>query len=195
MVKAAGAEVLLSRTGYTGEDGYELYCAPSSAPAVWKALEGAGAVPCGLGARDILRLEARLPLYGHELADDINPLEAGLDRFVITQGRAFPGRDVLAETRERGVSRLLFGLEMTEPGVARQGYPVYSQNRLAGQVTSGGKSPARDSFIALALLEKDAAAEGDVVEVEIHGKRRAARVVKTPFYRRNRINGRDFIDN
>ena len=197
MVEAAGVPVLLSRTGYTGEDGFELYCDPADAPRLWTALEGAGAVPCGLGARDILRLESALPLYGHELADGITPMEAGLGMFVKPEKDAFLGREILAAQKQNGAPRRLYGLEMEEAGVPREGYAVFAAESGAGPdggsegetrlgtVTSGGKSPARNAFIALALLKNGSVGVGDAVEVEIRGKRKRARVVKKPFYRRN----------
>ncbi len=184
-VKVAGIDVLLSRTGYTGEDGFELYCSADDAAALWKILEDAGAEPCGLGARDVLRLEARLPLYGHELKDDISPLEAGIGMFVKLDKDDFIGRTVLAAQKEEGIPRRVYGLEMTQAGVAREGYPVYAEGEEAlGVVTSGGRSPVRESFIALALLKRGSVKIGDKVEVEIRGKRKSAIVVKTPFYKR-----------
>lgn len=186
MVKAAGVEVLLSRTGYTGEDGYELYCAAADAEVLWNTLLDAGAVPCGLGARDVLRLEARLPLYGHELEKDITPLEAGLGMFVKLDKERFVGKTSLAAQKEQGIPRRLYGLEMVDAGVAREGYEVLLDDRILGRVTSGGKSPIRDSFIALALLERGSVQVDDEVDIDIRGKRRKAVVVKTPFYRRNR---------
>jgi len=186
--QVAGIEVLISRTGYTGEDGYELYCSPGDAGTLWTALEDAGAAPCGLGARDVLRLEARLPLYGHELSADISPLEAGLAPFVKLDKEDFVGREALAAMKAEGLPRRLYGLEMTEPGVAREGYRVLAddseQPRLLGRITSGGRSPVRGSFIALALLDRGSVQVGDRVQVEIRGRLRAAEVVKTPFYRR-----------
>lgn len=198
MTHAAVVPALLSRTGYTGEDGFELYCNPKDAPRLWKALIEAGAVPCGLGARDILRLEAALPLYGHELADDISPIEAGLGMFVKMEKGPFIGRDVLANQKENGAPRRLYGLEMMDSGVPREGYAVFAATnggdnapaaettakRRLGFVTSGGKSPARGAFIALALLERGLVKIGDEVDVEIRGKKKRARVVKKPFYRR-----------
>lgn len=183
MVSVAGVEVLLSRTGYTGEDGFELYCSPENAVGLWKALEDAGAEACGLGARDVLRLEARLPLYGHELTDEISPLEAGIGMFVNLDKDEFTGREALVAQKEHGIPRRVYGLEMTEAGVAREGYSVYTAE-LLGTVTSGGRSPVRESFIALALLKRGSVKIGDTVEVEIRGKRKSARIVKTPFYRR-----------
>jgi aminomethyltransferase len=183
VVKVAGFDALVSRTGYTGEDGFELYCRPEDAVGLWQSMENAGAAPCGLGARDVLRLEARLPLYGHELRDDITPLEAGLGMFVKFDKEDFVGRNALAAQKEEGIPRRLYGLEMIDAGVPREGYSVYAADRL-GFVTSGGPSPVRDGFIALALLKRGAVSVDDEVDVEIRGKKKRAKVVKTPFYRR-----------
>lgn len=184
MILVADVLVLLSRTGYTGEDGFELYCRPEEAADLWKILEDAGAEPCGLGARDVLRLEARLPLYGHELTDDISPLEAGIGMFVKLDKGEFTGRETLAAQKASGIPRRVYGLEMIDPGVAREGYPVYSGDNILGKITSGSRSPIRNSFIALALLVRDSVNIGDLVDVEIRGKMKSARIVKTPFYRR-----------
>ena len=185
--------VLISRTGYTGEDGFELYVRAADAPALWKALEAASAVPCGLGARDLLRLEAALPLYGHELTDSISPLEAGLAPFVKLDKDEFIGKTVLQSQKMNGIPRRVFGLEMIDAGVAREGYDVYaasgdsSQSESpVGRITSGGKSPERGAFIALAILENSGLKIDDVVEVDIRGKRKKARIVKKPFYKRMR---------
>ena len=191
MLKVGGVQTLLSRTGYTGEDGFELYCATEDAVKLWTLLEDAGAAPCGLGARDVLRLEARLPLYGHELKDDISPLEAGIGMFVKLDKKNFNGKNVLAAQKENGIPRRMYGLEMTQAGVPREGYPVFRTGDTTGEsplgtVTSGGKSPIRESFIALALLQRGSVKIGDTVEVKIHGKRKSAVIVKTPFYQRNK---------
>lgn len=185
IVKIAGCDVLLSRTGYTGEDGFEIYCRTEDASALWKLLIQAGGIPCGLGARDVLRLEARLPLYGHELGDEISPLEAGIGMFVKLEKEDFIGREALALQKAEGIPRRLYGLEMLDAGVAREGYEVFSgEGQSLGYVTSGGKSPVLDRFIALALLKRDSVSIGDEVMIDIRGKRKTARVVKTPFYRR-----------
>ena len=182
----AGIQLLLSRTGYTGEDGFELYCAPERAGDLMAALEKAGARPCGLGARDSLRLEARFPLYGHELSPEVGPLEAGLSPFVKLDKPDFRGRGALAAQRQQGIPRRLYGIEMAQPGVPREGYPVFpsSGSGQLGFVTSGGKSPVRGTFIALALLKGGSVKVGDTVEVDIRGKKKTANVVEIPFYRR-----------
>ena len=175
---------LISRTGYTGEDGYELYCSPSQAPELWNILLNAGAIPCGLGARDLLRLEARLPLYGHELLQSISPLEAGLSLFVKLDHRQFIGHGALAHQKEQGIPRRLYGLVMEDSGVPREGYPIQFNNQELGVVTSGGKSPSLNRFIALALLQRGSVKVGDTVDVIIRGKKKRATIVKTPFYKR-----------
>ncbi|MCK5735409.1 MAG: glycine cleavage system aminomethyltransferase GcvT, partial [Spirochaetaceae bacterium] len=135
--------------------------------------------------------EARLPLYGHELKDDISPLEAGVGFFVKLDKEAFNGKKVMAVQKENGIPRRVYGLEMTQAGVAREGYEVYASgaaegSEALGKVTSGGRSPIRESFIALALLKRGSVKIGDSIEVEIRGKRKSAIIVKTPFYRRDK---------
>ncbi len=188
-----GYEVLVSRTGYTGEDGFEIYCSNESAPIIWDSLLGAGKhfgiVPCGLGARDSLRLEAKLPLYGHELSSTITPLEANLSYFVDLEGQDFCGRNALVKQKEEGIPRTLRGIRMLDRGVPRQGYPVYltGAEKPAGFVTSGTKSPTLNEFIGLILIERGTGLKiGDTLEVEIHNKRKIAELVRTPFYKKNR---------
>ncbi len=192
-VALAAAEVLISRTGYTGEDGFEIYCDSGDAAAVWNAVleNGApeGLVPCGLGARDTLRLEAKLPLYGHEITEKISPLEANLSYFVNLEGEDFCGRDALLAQKESGIPRTLRGIIMVDRGVPREGYPVYrvDGDTPIGQVTSGAKSPTLDAFIGLVLMERGSGLKiGDEIEVEIHRKRKKAKLVKTPFYKNTR---------
>ncbi len=184
-----GVKCLVSRTGYTGEDGFELYCNSNDAVALWNELlklgEPFGLVPCGLGARDTLRMEAKLPLYGHEISDTITPLEANLGVFVVLDGKNFIGHDVLQAQKDAGVPRTLRGIEMIDPGVPRQGYPVWIGDQQVGYITSGAKSPTLDIFCGYALLDRSTALKfGDEVEVEIHGKRKRAKIVRTPFYKR-----------
>lgn len=186
--EAAGVSSVISRTGYTGEDGFELYLPASQAMALWRRLLAAGEAfgmrPCGLGARDTLRLEARLPLYGHEITDDITPLEAGLAPFVKLDAAEFPGHAVLARQKEQGRGRKLVGLRMTERGIPRAGYGVYKDDEAIGFITSGTMSPTLHEAIGLALVAADAASVGDALTVDIRGKRTACEVVKTPFYKR-----------
>lgn len=188
-VEVGGIQVLLSRTGYTGEDGFELLVEAQLATSLWEKLwevgSGMGMALCGLGARDTLRFEAALPLYTQELGPSISPLEAGLSRFVRFAGRSFVGREALLKQRLEGVSRRLVGLEMAGKGIARSGYPVWGEGRQLGVVTSGMPAPTLQKNLALALLSSEA--EGlSTLEVEVRGKRVEARVVPTPFYRRDK---------
>ena len=192
-VSLAGAEVLISRTGYTGEDGFEIYCAAGEGAAVWNAVleNGAseGLIPCGLGARDTLRLEAKLPLYGHEITQTISPLEANLSYFVDLEGENFCGREALLAQKDSGIPRTLRGITMVDRGVPREGYPVYrvDGDTPIGHVTSGAKSPTLDEFIGLVLMERGSGLKiGDEIEVEIHRRRKKAKLVKTPFYKNTR---------
>jgi len=185
-VNVAGVPALLSRTGYTGEDGFEIYVQADSALKVWEAIMEAGAefhvMPAGLGARDTLRLEAALALYGHELSPDISPLEAGLDRFVKLDKADFIGREALIKQKEGGISRKLVGLEMIDKGVPRQGYEVQVEGKNAGYITSGSFSPTLKKNIALALIEVSHAVPGSRVDVVVRNKALKAEVVKIPFY-------------
>jgi aminomethyltransferase len=183
-----GVDLLLSRTGYTGEDGFELYLPPGDAGHIWdellKAGKEEGLVPAGLGARDTLRFEACLPLYGQELSEDITPLEAGLDFFVKLSKEDFIGRVSLLEQKEKGLKRKIAGLEMVEKGVPRHGYEVKSQGKSVGVITSGSYAPSLEKYLALALLDIDYVEIGREVHVDIRGKDRLARVAETPFYKR-----------
>ncbi|RCW51738.1 glycine cleavage system aminomethyltransferase GcvT [Paenibacillus prosopidis] len=183
-----GAPALLSRTGYTGEDGFEIYCAASDAPAIWKELlasgEPNGLIPAGLGARDTLRFEARLPLYGQELSKSISPLEAGLGFFVKLDKGSFIGRDALVLQKNEGVPRKLVGLELIDRGIPRSHYPVYAEGSLIGEVTTGTQSPTLKRNLGLALIDAAYAGINTEVWVEIRGKHLKAQVVKTPFYKK-----------
>ena len=185
----AGMRCMVSRNGYTGEDGFEIYCDNEHAVRLWRALLEAGSefgiLPCGLGARDTLRLEAKLPLYGHEISDEISPLEANLGVFVKLAKSDFCGKKALSEQHLQGIPRSLRGIEMLDPSVPRNGYRVYLGDRDIGFVTSGTKSPTLGIFCGYVLIDRNCGLSfGDTVEVEIHGKRRKARLVKTPFYKR-----------
>ncbi|UNK16345.1 glycine cleavage system aminomethyltransferase GcvT [Paenibacillus sp. N3/727] len=183
-----GTSVLLSRTGYTGEDGFEIYCPAESASVIWKELLAAGEpnglIPAGLGARDTLRFEAKLALYGQELSDTISPLEAGLGYFVKLDKGNFIGRDALALQKNEGVQRKLVGVELIDRGIPRSHYPVYVDNSLIGEITSGTQSPTSKRNLGLALIDSRFAAVGTEVSIEIRGKRLKAVVVKTPFYKK-----------
>lgn len=187
-VDVAGVDCLVSRTGYTGEDGFELYCAPDGAATVWQALLAAGQdegiLPCGLGARDTLRLEAAMPLYGHEMDETVDPLEAGLG-FAVKMGKdGFIGRDAIAAKGEP--SRARVGLEVTGRGIVREHEPVFKDGVQVGQTTSGTYCPHVKKACAMALVAAGSLSEGDEVEVEVRGRRVAARVVPLPFYKRSK---------
>ena len=187
--------ILIARTGYTGEDGFEIYI-PSdeeTSARVWNEVLAAGkefgAVPCGLGARNTLRLEAKLPLYGHEISDTINVWEAGLDRFCKMEKAEFIGREALEQARTTGLKRTLIGLEMIERGIARDGYKVLdSTDAEVGYVTSGSPAPFLKKNIALAYVPPDFAGPGSELLVEIRGQGVKAKVVPTPFYKRSKKN-------
>ncbi len=183
--------ILIARTGYTGEDGFEIYV-PSdekTSAMVWNEVLAAGkefgVVPCGLGSRNTLRLESKLPLYGHEISDTINVWEAGLDRFCKMDKLDFVGRGALEEAKAEGVKRTLVGLEMVERGIARDGYKVQDDTgREIGYVTSGSYAPFLKKNVALAYVPPEFAEIGKTVKVEIRGQGVKAHVVPTPFYKR-----------
>ena len=185
-ITIGGIQCLISRTGYTGEFGYELYCAAGEGPALWDLLletgKDVGLIPCGLGARDTLRLEAAMPLYGHELTDDIGPLEAGLDFAVKLNKDDFIGKAGLEGRLPLTKTRV--GLEVTGRGIVREHQDIYIGDRLAGQTTSGTHAPFLGKAIAMAYLSPDDAAEGTQVEVDVRGRRVACKVVPLPFYKR-----------
>jgi len=184
--KIAGVVTLVSRTGYTGEDGFELYAAAADTERLWTALLDAGradgVAPIGLGARDTLRLEMRYALYGNDIDDTTNPLEAGLGWIVKPAKGEFLGREAIERVRAAGPARKLVGLEMTERAVARHGYPVVKDGAPTGVVTSGSYGPSVDRYIALAYVGSAHAAVGTELGVEIRGQVKSARVVKTPFH-------------
>jgi aminomethyltransferase len=181
----AGAPCLVSRTGYTGEDGFELYHDAQHAPQLWNALLGAGSVtPCGLGARDTLRLEAGLALYGNDIDDTVTPLEAGLGWLVKMQKGDFVGHDALARQKEQGITRKLVGFTSADRAIPRHGYPVFYHNEQTDIVRSGTMSPTLGTPIGTTYLPLSGAKEGAFFEVEVRGKRVGAVVVKMPFYRR-----------
>jgi glycine cleavage system T protein (aminomethyltransferase) len=183
-----GVPAIISRTGYTGEDGFELYFAPDGAERLWSALlevgRGDGLVPVGLGARDTLRLEMKYALYGHELSPEISPLEAGLGWITKLDKPSFVGAAALRRQKEQGVPRRLVGLQMTEAGVPRADYPLFAGDAEVGVVTSGTMSPSLRVGIALALVRPDCAAAGTPLQVGIRNRKVAAEVVKTPFIRK-----------
>jgi aminomethyltransferase len=183
--------ILIARTGYTAEDGFEIYVSAEEATSarVWneilKAGKEFGIVPCGLGARNTLRLEGKLALYGHEISDTVNVWEAGLARFCKMEKGEFVGRDALQKAKAEGVTRTLVGLEMVGRGIARDGYKVLDGGgREIGYVTSGSPAPFLKKNIALAYVPPEFAAIGTAVQVEIRGQGVGAQVVPTPFYKR-----------
>ncbi len=185
--KVGGVDCILSRTGYTGEDGFEIYTPPAAACSVWEAIlnEGGDRVaPCGLGARDTLRLEAKMPLYGHELDKDITPLEAGLGRFVKLDKPSFIGKEALAKQKAEGLQRKLMEFEMLGRGVPREGYEVEKKGVRIGHVTSGGYFPTLDKKLGLCLIKSEFAEAGGEIEIIIRKKSVKARLGKGLFYKR-----------
>ena len=191
MAEVAGAEAMVSRTGYTGEDGFEIYLAPEDAPAVWAALMEAGRSfgikPIGLGARDTLRLEMGYALYGHELSEKISPIEAGLKRYVSFDGRGFIGEEALKVQHDSGVARTLVGLRMKDAGIPRAGYIVTAGGREAGVVSSGTSSPSLKAGVALAFVDAHLKEPGTGVQVMIRNRAAAAEVSTVPFYKKKRL--------
>jgi aminomethyltransferase len=190
----AGSPAIVSRTGYTGEDGFELTVPAPAAVVIWEKLLAAGhdqgVMAAGLGARDTLRLEAAMPLYGHELSEEINPLEAGLGFAVNLENRMFPGRDALAKLKQSPLARVRIGLELSGKRVPREHYPILrgpeaGSRTQIGEVTSGTFSPTLNRPIAMGYVRPDAADPGAELFVDIRGQSEPARVVKLPFYRRS----------
>jgi aminomethyltransferase len=183
--------ILIARTGYTAEDGFEIYIPADEATSarVWNEVLEAGkefgVVPCGLGSRNTLRLEGKLPLYGHEISDTLNVWEAGLDRFCKMEKPEFIGREALEKAKVSGLKRTLIGLEMVDRGIARDGYKVQdASGHEIGYVTSGSLGPYIKKNIALAYVPPEFASLGTEVKVEIRGQGVRAQVVPTPFYKR-----------
>jgi aminomethyltransferase len=179
-----GASAIVSRTGYTGEDGFEVYVAPEHAPRIMKKLVDSGVKPCGLGARDTLRLEAKMALYGNDIDHTTTPIEADLSWIVKLAKGEFAGRDVLQREKEEGPRRKLVGFEMIDRGIARHGYPVVDGSEEVGVVTSGTHSPTLKKAIGLAYLPTDKSAQGTEFTILNRGKETRARVIPTPFYKR-----------
>ncbi len=178
-----GHSVFIGRTGYTGEDGFEISMPSEAAAPIWNKLMEAGALPCGLGARDVLRLEAALPLHGHEIDPETSPIEAGLDRFVRREGD-YIGRSVLAGQRENGTESTLVGLTLPGRSAPRAGYPILAQGREVGRITSGSYSPTLDTSIALGYVLAGHSEPGTSLSVDIRGRTAEAEVVQLPFYSR-----------
>ena len=186
-LEVAGITCLVSRTGYTGEYGYELYCKPEEGIPLAKALLEAGRdeglIPCGLGARDTLRLEAGMPLYGHEMSDEITPLETDLGMFVAMDKGEFIGRDALVKLGEP--KRIRVGMELIDRGIAREESAVYQGDKQVGITTSGTMAPYLGKAIAVAMVARDVAAPGTELEIDVRGRRLKAKVVPLPFYKKS----------
>jgi aminomethyltransferase len=188
--EVAGVRAMISRTGYTGEDGFELFVPPNAAERVWMAVLDAGKpinlLPAGLGARDTLRLEAAMRLYGQDIDETTTVLEAGLGWIVGWDKGDFIGRDALVEQKQTGVQRKLVGFELADPGIARHGYEVFVDGEKAGLVTSGTQTPFLKKAIGMAYLPANRSTTGTEFEIDIRGRRARARVVPMPFYKRDR---------
>jgi aminomethyltransferase len=187
-VSIAGVSCLISRTGYTGEDGFEVYADWDQILPVWEALmkagEAKGLQPAGLGCRDTLRFEAGLPLYGHEISDSITPLEAGLGYFVSLKKGDFIGREVLADQKENGIPRKLVGFELVERGIARAEYDVLLNGDKIGFVTTGYLSPTLNKNVGQALVDRKAVDGVDEIHIQIRHKQVKAKMIKLPLYQK-----------
>jgi len=188
--KLRDVDCLVARTGYTGEDGFELYFDPGCAERVWNLISEAGShdglIPVGLGARNTLRLEAKMALYGHEISDQVTPWEADLGWIVKLEKEDFLGKTELVRQKESGVQRKLVGFEMVGKGIGREGYPVMIDRQQAGFVTSGGPSPYLKKNIGLAYVPASHSAVGTEIEIQVRTQAVLARIVKTPFYARSK---------
>lgn len=184
----ANVRATISRTGYTGEDGFEIFVPPQSADRVWQAIlssgQTAGIVPCGLAARDTLRLEAAMRLYGNDIDETRTALEAGLGWIVGWEKKAFVGADALRAQKAAGAAQKLAGFELTDPGIARQGHNVYAGEAKIGIVTSGTQTPFLRKSIGLAYLPADRTSPGTEIAIDIRGRMARARIVPLPFYKR-----------
>ena len=178
--------MIVSRTGYTGEDGFEIYCSHDAINEIWDILLKAGVVPCGLGCRDTLRFEAGLPLYGHELSDEITPLEAGLGMFVkVKDKEEFIGKEAIAAQKEAGLSRKIVGIELQDKAIPRAGYPVEVNGVQVGEVTTGYRSISTDRSVCVAMVDKAYTELGTQVEIRIRKKVFPGIVTKKRFYETN----------
>ncbi len=175
---------LISRTGYTGEDGFEMFFAGSNAEAIWNKLIDLGAAACGLAARDSLRLEAGMPLYGHEYNEGITPLETPFTFAVKLDKGDFIGREAIVQHKEEGISKKLVGIRLKETGVPRQGYKIFKDNRVVGYITSGTMSPTLKVPIGMGYVRIEYSENGSTLDVEIRGKLVKAEIVKLPFFKR-----------
>ena len=188
-VMVNGKKALLSRTGYTGEDGFEVYTSHDNIVGIWEKLlevgKDLGLMLAGLGARDTLRFEAALPLYGNELSKEITPLEAGLGYFVKLDNDDFIGKEALVKQKENGLERKIVGFELTDPGIPRHGYDVYAGEEKIGFVTTGYKSPTLKKSIGLAMVPIDYADLGSEISIEVRNKMKQAKVVSKKFLKKN----------
>jgi aminomethyltransferase len=188
--KVSGAEAMIARTGYTGEDGWEIYVAPEDAERLWREIMEAGReqgiIAAGLGARNTLRMESAMPLYGHEISASITPWEAGLDWIVKLDKGDFLGRDALVQQKEKGITRKLIGFEVQGRGIARDGYEVFIDGVAAGWVTSGGPAPTVGKNLGMCYLPVQEAVPGRAIEVMVRGRAVEAVTVPIPFYKRAR---------
>jgi aminomethyltransferase len=184
--KIAGVDTFLGRTGYTGEDGFELIVPSENAVDIWTKLMEIGAVSCGLGARDVLRLEAGLLLHGNDMDTSVNPYEAGLDRFVEPDRKGYIARDALLRARDEGVDRTLVAFNMVGRGIARHGMSIMNGADKIGEVTSGGHSPTLDRSIGLGYVPTGNFGEGTRFQIDVRGRLVEAEVTKLPFYSRRR---------
>ena len=180
-----GERMVVSRTGYTGEDGFEIYCSHKAVNEIWDMLLEAGVAPCGLGCRDTLRFEAGLPLYGHELSDEITPLEAGLGMFAKVKEKDFIGRDALVAQKETGLTRKIVGIELQDKAIPRAGYPVEVNGEQVGEVTTGYRSISTDRSVCVAMVDKAYTELGTQVEIRIRKKMVPGIVTKKRFYETN----------
>jgi len=192
MGKVDGVEAIISRTGYTGEDGFEVYANKDYAEQLWnKFLEvgnygsETGILPCGLAARNTLRLESAMSLYGHEISDEITPLEANLG-WICKLNTEFLGRDALVKQKEAGLKRKLVGFEMIDKGIARDGFDVYINDKKVGRVTSASPAPYLKKNIGLAFVPVEFAKHGQEIKIDVRGRHLAAQIVPTPFYKRGK---------
>lgn len=188
-----GVESIISRTGYTGEDGFEVYAPSEFAVQLWNKLleigkfgEEDGILPAGLAARNTLRLESGMSLYGHELSDEISPLEAGLGWITKLDKGDFVGSDVIAKMKEAGVKRKIVGFELIDRGIARDDFDVYAGGEKIGYVTSGSPAPFLKKNIGFAMVPVEFANIGGEIKIDVRGKQLAAEIVKTPFYKRSK---------
>ena len=183
---AFGTRAFIARTGYTGEDGFEIILSAEEGPNSWRQLETSGAIPCGLGARDVLRLEAGLLLHGNDMNQTVNPYEAGLQTFVESDREGYIARDALLAIEKNGPSRRLIGFVMEGKKIAREGCLIMDDGEEIGNVTSGVPSPTLGINIGMGFVKSDRAEPGTQIDIDVRGEEVAAKVVKLPFYRRSK---------